>query len=303
MEQTSCCLENKMASNIGQIYVNNPVTTLDGTELMYLGQNPYGVGDDAAITSASFATGPVSIATFSTNVANIDSSSFGTTVILENGGTAGTVNLPAGATGVVMTLINSNTTNGGIMAITADGSETLGGQSVINLGLFDVIKITGITGAGWVILDSWVQPSNLFTYPSSNQTVVSGSPASIIQLDTISWNTGRGYDNISYTYTPTLPGTYQVNVRVALNANGVTSAGQMIASIYKNGSAWENGYSFIPSNYENNITVQIASQVQMNGSTDYLQFYIAQTNGEPLDLQTISGSAATVMSATRTSLF
>lgn len=45
-----------MASNIGQIYANNPVTELTGSELLYIGQTPYGVGDDAAISTEDFLT-------------------------------------------------------------------------------------------------------------------------------------------------------------------------------------------------------------------------------------------------------
>jgi hypothetical protein len=43
-----------MSQNIEQIYVANPITSNAATDLMYVGQSPYGAGNDAAITFANF---------------------------------------------------------------------------------------------------------------------------------------------------------------------------------------------------------------------------------------------------------
>ena len=45
-----------MASeNIDQIYIINPITSNTSTDLMYFGQSPYGVTNDAAMTYVNFA--------------------------------------------------------------------------------------------------------------------------------------------------------------------------------------------------------------------------------------------------------
>lgn len=44
-----------MSKNIKQVYDANPITTNTSTDLIYVGQSPYGVGNDAAITYANFA--------------------------------------------------------------------------------------------------------------------------------------------------------------------------------------------------------------------------------------------------------
>ena len=44
-----------MSSNIDQIYTANPITTNQPTDLIYIGQSPYGTGDDAAINFENFA--------------------------------------------------------------------------------------------------------------------------------------------------------------------------------------------------------------------------------------------------------
>lgn len=44
-----------MSKNIFQVYTDNPITTNASTDLMYFGQSPYGVGDDAGMTFSDFA--------------------------------------------------------------------------------------------------------------------------------------------------------------------------------------------------------------------------------------------------------
>ncbi len=44
------------AENINQVYTANPITSNASTDLMYFGQSPYGVGDDAAMTFSNFAS-------------------------------------------------------------------------------------------------------------------------------------------------------------------------------------------------------------------------------------------------------
>jgi hypothetical protein len=43
-----------MSKNIDQVFIANPITSNASTDLMYFGQSPYGVGNDAAMTYANF---------------------------------------------------------------------------------------------------------------------------------------------------------------------------------------------------------------------------------------------------------
>jgi hypothetical protein len=45
-----------MSKNINQVFIANPITTNADTDLMYFGQSPYGVTDDAAMTYLNFKT-------------------------------------------------------------------------------------------------------------------------------------------------------------------------------------------------------------------------------------------------------
>ncbi len=44
-----------MSKNILQVYTDNPITTNQGTDLMYFGRSPYGLGDDTAMLFSNFA--------------------------------------------------------------------------------------------------------------------------------------------------------------------------------------------------------------------------------------------------------
>ncbi|MFA6080756.1 MAG: hypothetical protein WC753_04770 [Candidatus Gracilibacteria bacterium] len=43
-----------MSKNINQVYIANPITTNNGTDLMYFGRSPYGLTDDCAMLYSSF---------------------------------------------------------------------------------------------------------------------------------------------------------------------------------------------------------------------------------------------------------
>lgn len=43
-----------MSQNLYQIYLANPITTNASTDIMYFGQSPYGVGNDAGMTYSNF---------------------------------------------------------------------------------------------------------------------------------------------------------------------------------------------------------------------------------------------------------
>jgi hypothetical protein len=43
-----------MSKNINQVFIANPITSNASTDLMYFGQSPYGVGNDAAMTYGNF---------------------------------------------------------------------------------------------------------------------------------------------------------------------------------------------------------------------------------------------------------
>lgn len=61
-----------MSSNINQIYVANPATLVNPNDLIYLGQTPYGAGDDSAILFDDFQTSFYAVGTLLVGTWNAD---------------------------------------------------------------------------------------------------------------------------------------------------------------------------------------------------------------------------------------
>lgn len=106
-------------------------------------------------------------------------------------------------------------------------------------------------------------------YQSSAQTP-SAAAFTKVQLQTKEFDTNSNFDNTTnYRFTPTIAGYYSVT------ANVVSSAANLIvASIYKNGSAFKQGAQ----GASGNTGVSVDGLIYLNGSTDYIELYIyAQT--------------------------
>jgi hypothetical protein len=112
------------------------------------------------------------------------------------------------------------------------------------------------------------------------------------------FDTNSNYDpTTNYRFTPTVAGYYQINANVSM---GGGSVGYVQCAIYKNGSAYCTG-SAVPNNGTVGGMVVAAAVLYLNGSTDYVEFYVWQNQGSSISLQTTAGfntfSAAMVRSA------
>ena len=106
---------------------------------------------------------------------------------------------------------------------------------------------------------------------SSSQTITQGATTKV-QIDTELYDSDGCYDNsTNYRFTPTTAGKYFVFGKVGLN-NNQTTGSTPFARIYKNGSnyaisGFSNGNSFGVN------TADVATIVDMNGSSDYVELY------------------------------
>jgi hypothetical protein len=128
-----------MSQNINQIFIANPITSNASTDLMYFGQSPYGIGNDAGMTyanfSAQFGAAYTASALTSSNDTNITISLGGspTTALLHatslTMGWSGTLSGTRGGTGV----------NNGASTI------TLGGSLITSGAFASTFTMTGTT--------------------------------------------------------------------------------------------------------------------------------------------------------------
>jgi hypothetical protein len=138
---------------------------------------------------------------------------------------------------------------------------------------FSGSSLSYCTGTTWTAVGNGAAPA-FSAYLSSNQSVTDSVPTKA-QLGTELFDTNGNYDNTTnYRFTPTVAGYYQVNfVGVGLGTSNIAYLG---VYIYKNGSPYVVN-NFIPSSTSFS-SAMVSAIIPMNGSTDYLEFYV-QVNG------------------------
>lgn len=97
-----------------------------------------------------------------------------------------------------------------ILTIDPHISETISGQSSLLLGSGDSIRLIS-DGTNWRVTNEWLQPVNFITALSTNLTVPSATPTAV-PFDIVPRNIGGYFDSGSSTFTPLLPGLYELYI-------------------------------------------------------------------------------------------
>ena len=134
------------------------------------------------------------------------------------------------------------------------------------------------TGLKWATAGATLGPT-FYAYLSANQTVSTGVVTKL-QINTEEYDLGSCYDNATnYRFTPTTAGIYQINSVIQANGSGGTTIW-----IYKNGATLREGARTAGAG----APMGFSTQVTMNGTTDYIEFYAQVSAGT-----TVYGGQAT----------
>jgi hypothetical protein len=136
-------------------------------------------------------------------------------------------------------------------------------------------------------------------YLSSNQDT-SNTTYDKIDCDTEVFDTDGCYDHsTNYRFTPTTAGKYFVYAGAVLESSIQSRLTYTQILIYKNGSAYKNGTFDMNDSYQENKTViTLNAAIDMNGSSDYLEFYVyMEANSATPRLQGGSSSKPTYFGA------
>jgi len=109
-------------------------------------------------------------------------------------------------------------------------------------------------------------------YPSVAANL-SNSTWTKIALNTKLFDTNNNFNTSTYRFTPTVAGYYQINFFCGTSTTN-NNAYWNWSAIYKNGSAFIRQYSVFPAGNVQTYGSQISQLISMNGSTDYLEFYV-----------------------------
>ena len=112
------------------------------------------------------------------------------------------------------------------------------------------------------------------SFPISDQTYTK-----LELYDNVSsgFDTSNCWNNSNFRFTPTLAGYYQINFTCAISS-GSLRAGRVM--IYKNGSVWNltEFYGLSDPTYDD-WCGSVSGLVYMNGSSDYIEFYVWRRGG------------------------
>jgi len=155
--------------------------------------------------------------------------------------------------------INASSSSGLVVDSDLTGSLQLqtGGNPAISIDSSQVVNFTKQFQFGGVL------PPAFYAYLNGSQTVSSGA-ATKVTLDAELFDTNNNF--ASSRFTPTVAGYYQLNAAVFL----ASSAQEILAYIYKNGSNYSGGLDITTGSYNSNVsTIAYA-----NGTTDYFEVYV-----------------------------
>lgn len=226
-------------------------------------------------------------------VTTLSASAYGTEVVA-TGSSAYTITLPAVAAEAWIDFSIRTTSNALITLSPASG--TINGQANIKLGTYEQCRLVS-DGTNWFIKGLMLQPVNCVAYSSTSQTSI-GTAVKVL-YNNVTFDIGGFFDTATnHRYTPLYPGKYLVSpvidfqdTLVAIIATGY---------IYKNGSsvAISTGEAI---NGNNAISLAPSLIVSMNGSTDYVEAFVAGngTHGNVI----VTSSANTYFNITRIALF
>lgn len=122
-------------------------------------------------------------------------------------------------------------------------------------------------------------------YANAAQTLTSGT-ATKIAVNTKNFDTNTNFDAATnYRFTPTVAGYYQINAGIAWNSGTNNTVSN--AMIYKNGSVWRTTYNL---NQSGGSGAFISDLVYLNGSTDYVEFWVTQASGANMTTYVTNGA-------------
>jgi hypothetical protein len=152
------------------------------------------------------------------------------------------------------------------MAVTINASTSAGLVMTSDLSGVLTLQQNGVS-----LPNGGVAPA-FNAYANASQSIAT-STATKLQINTKTFDTNTNFDaTTNYRFTPTVAGYYQVSAAWY----SAVASGQVTSNIYKNGSAYQ---STAMAGSTVGVIVPVTSLLYLNGSTDYIEFYVYQSSG------------------------
>lgn len=189
--------------------------------------------------------------------------------------------------------INSGSGNANTLARSGTDTIVMGGVDVTNivLPLFgDFIYLIGDSAAGrWRVLSDGIAGPYFQASLNAIQSAPSlGVYAKVAYANEISDSHGCYDPTTNYRFTPNIPGWYEVHAGAWMVATAAKRCG---IALYKNGSVYYQGNRAYMSN---DGKVTLSTMVFLNGSSDYIETYVIQSDTAS-GITDFDGAASAIM--------
>jgi len=166
-----------------------------------------------------------------------------------------------------------------IGSISASDAVQVGSSSLIcNSGLKGAMRYSNTSstieycqGTAWVSMGpSDTLPVSFMVHRNGVDQSISANALTKVLFTTKEFDTNNNFDTATSRFQPTVRGRYLIQGGVLMAATG-TNGGSIIASIYKNGSRFKEGYNRRSSTNADGATV--SAIIDLNGTSDYVELY------------------------------
>ena len=153
--------------------------------------------------------------------------------------------------------------------------DSISGTSTLKIGETNATTLdfdTGITSV--TNIPKALTNTPAFEAKLSSTQSLSDNTTTKIQFDTENFDTDGNYDNTTnYRFTPTTSGKYFIYGKVTLLSASDNALKSVTGHIYKNGTSINSSLFYFWDNFIRGATANVSSIVDMNGSTDYVEFF------------------------------
>lgn len=178
------------------------------------------------------------------------------------------------------------------------GSSRISGQPSITVGRGDALRLMS-NGGNWFILNQILAENSFLANMTLNQTLPHNTQV-VIAFDNIINNVGGGYNATTRTFSPQLPGRYEIYLAATMGNGTVDTAGSIfLIDITKNGSYLSESRTNI--NQYNNRTSGAVSIVDNQSTTDTYSTAARQVSNQSRAI--LSSDYQSYFGARRVSLF
>ena len=147
-------------------------------------------------------------------------------------------------------------------AVQIGGTDAIEIDSVLNVTIPQNLEVGGIITIQGQVIGAGPAFS---AYRNAARNTAAGGFQAVIP-DTEEFDTASCYDTTTGRFTPNVAGYYQINGAVYAGS----SVGELLAAIYKNGTAYKYGTRTAV----NGNGASVSSVIYFNGTTDYVELYV-----------------------------